>query len=109
MSTLGGKEGFEDFLPNIFWHSHSIVGKLELQSAVVPVARNPQTTSARHRVNGVHDQIYENFTQFRRAAVSAGTAYGFQLDVVFESPETSFVLPASSRDFDCVLQQVSHV
>src|SRR5437867_2282532 len=109
LRPFGGKEGFEDFLLNVFSHTRSAVGKLQSQASFLSRAAYRELAASRHRIHSVHDYINKDFAQFGGATICVLSAFDFQLDLTIETPLSCFVLPASARYFNRVAQQTTNV
>ena len=58
--------------------------------------------AAGHRINGIDDQVHEDFSKLGCASVSTNLHRRIEIDFVFQASQPGFVFPTCSRDLDCV-------
>ncbi len=70
---------------------------------------NRQLAAAGHGVDGINDQVYEDFAQLGRVAADEQVTFRVEGHIDVEAVGARFILPARAGDFDRIAQQVADV
>jgi hypothetical protein len=89
-------------------HPHARVGEEQAQALAAAAAAYVEAPARGHRVDGVDDEVDEDFAQLRRVAARVERVVALDRHVVAQAARARVVLPARARDLDGVAQKSRH-